>query len=72
MLGNTRRTEHLQKEDQVVANTHPAGTHKRCVSVCPVCVCVTCVRLLTYKEDSCRQPKVRGQRESVGHAQEQS
>lgn len=71
MLGNTRRTEHLQKEDQVVANTHPAGTHKR-GCVCVSGVCVTCVCLLTYKEDSCRQPKVRGQRESVGHAQEQS
>lgn len=74
--------EHAGKhqEDRTSAEGGPGGgqhtpswnTQEMCECVSGVCVCVTCVRLLTYKEDSCRQPKVRGQRESVGHAQEQS
>lgn len=78
MLGNTSSIQHLQKVDQVEANTHTAGTRRR--TVCArVCVCVSTesglvhVRgLLTDKEDSSGQQQVRGQGESVGDAQEEN
>lgn len=72
MLGNTRRIQHLQKVDQVEANTHTAGTHRRRR------VCEhrdwsgACVSLLTNEEDSGGQQQVRGQREPVGDAQEEN
>ena len=67
MLGNIRRTEHLEEAEKAPPTANTAGTdvcHYKCVFVC-VCVCVCVCEMSPHRQTELLLPAA-GQRSAGG------